>query len=144
MEQHVQWLERSTEAAVRAQHHWQARRELEKRSPSTGVTIALSREAGVLGTSVAQELGRLLGWPVYDHELVQMIAEEMGLRVTLLESVDERHRGWLNEAMEQFMSVPNVSESTYVRHLVETILSLGTHGECVVVEHGAAQILPVA
>ncbi len=89
-------------------------------------------------------MGRLLGWPVYDHELVEKIAEETGLRVSLLESVDERHRGWLHEAMEQFMSVPNLSESAYVRHLVETILSLATHGECVLVEHGAAQILPAA
>jgi cytidylate kinase len=44
--------------------------------------------------------------------------------------------------VEQLAAVPSVSESAYVRHLIETILSLGAHGECVIVGRGAAQILP--
>jgi cytidylate kinase len=108
-------------------------------------TIALSREVGAGGTSVARELGARLGWPVYDNELVQRIAKEMKLRTQLLESVDERRRAWLQENVESFLaSIPPVSESAYVHHLVQTILSLGTHGECILVGRGAALILPSA
>src|SRR5207253_2128180 len=32
--------------------------------------------------------------------------------------------------------------NAYVRHLMETIVSLGAHGECVIVGRGAAEILP--
>ena len=35
-----------------------------------------------------------------------------------------------------------MSESAFVRHLVETVLALGIHGECVIVGRGAAFILP--
>jgi cytidylate kinase len=45
--------------------------------------------------------------------------------------------------VEAFVSVPSVSGSAYVRHLTETLFSLATHGECVIVGRGAAQILPV-
>ena len=112
-------------------------------------TIALSREAGTQGTAVAQEVGKRLGWHVYDHELVQLIAREMGLRTALLESVDERQQPWLVETVEAFLSAPQrsyaeplVSETTFVRHLVETVRALGAHGECVIVGRGASFLLP--
>jgi cytidylate kinase len=35
-----------------------------------------------------------------------------------------------------------VSESGYVHHLVQAVLSLATHGECVIVGRGAPLILP--
>jgi cytidylate kinase len=112
-------------------------------------TIALSREAGILGTSVAQEVGKRLGWHVYDHELLERVAQEMNVRTALLESVDERHQSWLLEAVQGFPGSPGksepralVSESAYVRHLVETVLALGVHGECVIVGRGAAFLLP--
>jgi cytidylate kinase len=66
----------------------------------------------------------------------------MGLRVNLLESLDERRQSWLRETVESFALVPTVSESAFVRHLIETILSLGAHGECVILGRGAALILP--
>jgi cytidylate kinase len=37
---------------------------------------------------------------------------------------------------------PFVSESAFVRHLVQTVTALGLHGECVIVGRGAAFILP--
>src|SRR5262249_41889981 len=61
-------------------------------------TIALSRQAGTEGTAVAQEVGKRLGWQVYDHELLERIAQEMNVREALLESVDERRQSWLLES----------------------------------------------
>jgi hypothetical protein len=85
-------------------------------------------------------VGERLGWPVYDRTLLLRIAEEMGLHSTLLESVDEKHKTWYRECLEAF-SPPLVTTYTYARRLVETVLSLGAHGECVIVGRGAAQIL---
>ncbi|HYT88680.1 MAG TPA: cytidylate kinase-like family protein [Gemmataceae bacterium] len=135
-------LERQVEALEGAQRHWQAQPRAGQRA--TAFTIALSREAGTPGTSVARALGARLGWPVYDHELLERIAQETGLRVNLLQSVDERQKGWLTEATEAFASLPKVSESGFVRHVIETVLSLGTHGRCVIVGRGSFYILPAA
>jgi cytidylate kinase len=106
-------------------------------------TIALSREAGTGGTEVAHEVGTRLGWPVYDHELMERIALDAGIRASLLESVDEHRESWLKEAFEGLFGVPYVSEPAYVHQLVKTVRALGAHGECVIVGRGAAFILPV-
>jgi cytidylate kinase len=108
------------------------------------LTIALSRETGSGATSVANEVGSRLNWPVYDQELLRRIAGEMHLRVQLLASVDERRRNWLQECIEAFPLSAGVSETGFVRHLVETVTSLGSHGACIIVGRGAAHILPPA
>jgi hypothetical protein len=122
--------------------HWEQRRQTQASAPSPAFTVALTREAGALGTSVAQEVGRRLGWPVYDHSLLEQIAEDLGVRTNLVESVDERRKGWLLEMTEFLLAVPTVSETAYLRRLLETVLALGAHGECVIVGRGAAFVLP--
>jgi cytidylate kinase len=107
-------------------------------------SIALSRETGTQATAVAQEVGRLLAWQVYDRKLLEKIAQDMGLRTNLLESVDERRQSWMTEAMEGLLSASFATESSFAHHLVKTVLALGTHGECVIVGRGAAFILPPA
>src|SRR6516162_4580377 len=130
--------------------HWEARRRAAAAQPHIEPTIphafsiALSREAGTPASAVAQEVGRLLGWQVYDRQLLEQIAHDMGLRTNLLESVDERRKGWLAESIEGLMAVSFVNESGFAHHLVKTVLALGTHGECVIVGRGAAFILPPA
>jgi cytidylate kinase len=106
------------------------------------VTIAISREAGIDSAAIAHQVGKLLNWPVYDHELLERIAEEMGLRPDCLERVDERPVRWLVERLETFLSAPTVSEPRYLEHLIATLLSLAAHGHCVVVGRGAAHLLP--
>ena len=93
---------RQMSALERAQEHWQAQQEQERggKRSKTPLTITISRQAGSPGTSVGREVGNRLGWPVYDDELLKIIAEEMGLRVSLLKSVDERKQHWLLESMQ--------------------------------------------
>jgi cytidylate kinase len=125
--------------------HWEEKRKAatNRLSPASRLlTIALSREAGTQGTPVALEVGKRLGWPVYDHELLERVARDMGVHTRLLESVDEKRTSWLLEAFEGFMSGPRVSESAYVSRLVKTVLALGAYGECVIVGRGSALILP--
>jgi cytidylate kinase len=62
----------------------------------------------------------------------------------VLDNIDEQHVPWLVERLEAFSSTPFVSENSYVRQLLETILSLGARGECIIVGRGAPHILPPA
>ena len=138
--------ENLSEALVRAGQHWEQRRAVQEQEARLGLavapTIAISRQTGARGTSVARQVGARLGWPVYDHELLEQIAREMNVRVSLLESIDERVVPWLEERVEAFASVPHVSENTFFRHLVETVLSLGQHGHSIIVGRGANFLLP--
>jgi cytidylate kinase len=149
--------ERLAETVYHVCHHWEERhkaKNAESWHPKTlapPFTIALSREAGTEASAVAQALAARLGWQVYDQELLERMAQEMGVRTRLLESVDEKRRTWLQESFEAFISVPLpnaapalVTGGVYFKHLVETIQTLGKRGECVIVGRGAAHILPGA
>lgn len=139
-------LTKKLEAAFR---HWDERRGAEEAQPQSkaqskrpgALCVAISREAGAHGTAVAEEVGRRLNWQVYDHQLLEVVAQDMGVRTKLLESIDEKRTAWLLEDFEQAFAVPMVSEPAYVHHLVRTMLALGAHGECVIVGRGAAQVL---
>ncbi len=122
---------------------WEMRRQAAQQGLSTAqhFTIALSREAGTPATAVARELGQRLGWSVYDHELLDLIAHDMGVRTQLLDSVDEKRFPWLLDTFE-LIDVRPVSENAYVQHLVKTVLALQTHGECIIVGRGSSFILP--
>jgi cytidylate kinase len=125
--------------------HWEEHRKSQHSSAKpNALTIALARETGTSGTAIAHEVGKQTGWPVYDHELVELIAKDMGLEERLLDSVDEKKVTWLQEAFGTFLAVPIVSESAYVKHLIKIILALGALGNCVIVGRGSAFILPAA
>jgi cytidylate kinase len=138
------------ETSQHVRRHWEATRKTTASrsdigpSPHHALTIALSREVGTQDTAVGQEVGKRLSWPVYDHELLERIARDMRLRQRLLESVDEKEVGWLQETFQILLAVPHASESGYVHRLIKTVLALGSHGECVIIGRGAAFILPAA
>jgi len=133
-----------TQALLRSGQHWQTQKQKENVEAAPAFTIALSRQVGARGNSVATEVGARLGWPVYDRELMEQIAQKMDVRVQLLQSVDEKRVGTIQELIESFMALPRANQDMYLRHLLDTIFSLGSHGECIIVGRGAAHILPPA
>ncbi|MCI0462236.1 MAG: cytidylate kinase-like family protein [Gemmataceae bacterium] len=136
-------LERLRDVLAENFRHWQAAEE-SSGAPRPAFTIALSREAGAGGREVARELGARLGWPVYDRELLELIAKEMEVPASLLERVDEKHKGWLEELFEAISSTPAVGPDVYASRLGKVLLSLAARGDCVILGRAAAQILPAA
>jgi cytidylate kinase len=137
-----------TEALVRANQHWQVRHQEEsaesEKATAPAFTIALSREAGTYGAAIARAVANRLGWPVYDSELLQHIASELGVHQALLSSLDERHVTWLSEFLEGLSPHQGVSQYAFMRRLLETLISLAAHGNCVIVGRGATKVLPAA
>jgi cytidylate kinase len=133
------------EALSSYMQHWkeQGEAEFRTRQAKPAFTIAISRQSGARGTTTARAVGERLGWAVYDRELVEQIAQDMKLQASLLERVDEKKVGWLQEFMESFSLTPVASDVAYVHRLAKTIASLVAHGDCVLVGRGVAHILPV-
>jgi len=144
MNRHWQSARQMAQSIVHANSYRQSHAEARLTPESPALTIALSRQVGAGGTSIATEVGNRLGWPVYDHALLERIADEMHLRTQLLESVDERQMPWLVDTLSSFSHEPSINTSTYVRHIIQTVLSLGVHGSCVIVGRGSPYILPQA
>ena len=91
---------------MRSGHDWRIQKEREKEELGAAppFTIALSRQVGARGTSVAREVGAHLGWAVYDRELLEQIARTMNVRVELLKSVDEKRVTSIEEWIELLLT----------------------------------------
>jgi len=110
--------------------------------PATTWTVTLERQPGTPAEEVARSIGSRLGWPVYNHELLEVISRDLHVPIQQLEEIDERGQSWLLECIQGFSLVPGVSENTYFHRLVSVIRTLATRGNCVIVGHGAGQLLP--
>jgi cytidylate kinase len=131
-------LNRFLEAQVYHLHHG----EEPKPEPPSPISIAISRQSGARGAEVARAVGARLGWPVYDHELIDRIAQEKGLSSRLVKQLDERPVGWMEEAVRAFCSTDATRDGAYRKGLLQVLASLGEMGHCVIVGRGAAQVLP--
>jgi cytidylate kinase len=140
--------DRASEALVRAAGHHDAFTHGANATQAAGnlrkFSIAISRETGTRGPAVARVVGERLGWPVYDRELLEIVARDLHVTAKLLENVDEHHVTWLQECVEAFAAVPAVREQKYVDHLIEVMLSLSGRGRCVIVGRGSLFVLPEA
>jgi cytidylate kinase len=143
--------ERLVDALARSQRHREGEHKAEAlaRGQLSGpqplaFTIALTRETGSRVSLVADKLSERLGWPVYDQELLRRVAEDMGLRTSLLESVDEKRFNWVVGLLDPFAVTNRLTEGDYVHHLSRVVLALAANGECILVGRGAAHFLPPA
>ena len=109
---------------------------------SYGPYLLISREKGAGGSAVAQLAGKRLGWQVFDRELVDAIAEKANVRRELIESVDERDRATIQDAIGQWLHPQPIGTSGYLAHLREILLTLGHQGDVVIVGRGAEYVLP--
>lgn len=131
----------SVESILRA-GDYQNTQEGPGKGEETKFVIAISREAGAKGLLVAEQLGKELGWTVYDKQLLDAIANEMGAHPGALKAIDERPMGWLEETLQNLLTRENVSDLKYLKYLIATVRGLGGMGHCIIVGRGANFILP--
>ena len=113
--------------------------------PATGVeprglTIALSREAGSRGASIAARVGKALGWQAYHQELLDYIAHEGTVRDSILTGLQAAEVEWIEGRLRalDLPAAPPVLEQARL------ILALGMAGNVVLLGRGAGCLLPAA
>ena len=109
---------------------------------SYGPYLLISREKGAGGSAVGQLAGKRLGWQVFDNEIVDAIAQRARVRRELVESLDERDRETIRDAVEGLLHPQPMETSGYLTNLHEIFLTLGHQGDVVIVGRGAHFILP--
>ena len=107
-----------------------------------GPFLVVSREKGAGGNAVAQLVGKRLGWPVFDNEIVDEIAKKAHIRRQLIESLDERKQATIQEMIGQLLNLQEIGTSDYLAYLKQVVLTLGHQGNVVIVGHAARFILP--
>lgn len=125
-------------------HGFQGDRAPPPAAPTTpaGLTVAISREAGARGGSIGRRVARKLGWGVYDQELLEYMAQEAAVRHNVVEPLTGSAAAWVDARLEQLLREQNLSQHPLILHLARIVLTLGAHGNVVLIGRGAGCILP--
>lgn len=99
--------------------------------------ITISREAGSGGMPIAKLVAKKLGYKFYNKELIDMIAKETKKRKILIQSLDEKDRGMVEEIVQSFFNPDYVAGETYFKHLCRVTMTLARKGNCVIIGRGA-------
>jgi len=105
----------------------------EQKRPLGGPVIAISREPGCDGESIARILAKELGLVVYDWEIVEQIAKDAHVSEQLVATLDETLRSELEDWMDEFVGGSGFSEHQYVQSLRRVLFSIAAHGNAVIV-----------
>jgi cytidylate kinase len=106
------------------------------------LTIAVSREAGARGYTIGARAGLKLGWPVYNQELLEYVAQEGAFQQEMADHFSPEAFPWAEEQLEKLLREQNVSRHPSVLELARLVLALGAEGEVVLIGRGAGCILP--
>ncbi len=112
------------------------------RSGPSALTIAVSREAGARGGTIARRVGRKLGWQVYDQELLEYMAQEATLSQGVLDAPPATPADWVEARLQQLIHEKALSEHPTIVNMARVILALGAQGQVVLLGRGAGCILP--
>lgn len=101
--------------------------------------ITISREFGARGAVFASHLARKIGFKVWDKDLLQAITNEVGSGLKMVESVDERRRQTIEDAVSgYFYNIP--TNVTYLRSLIRVVNTIEEFGNSIIVGRGANYI----
>lgn len=101
------------------------------------IIITIGRQFGGGGKWVAEILGRRLGIPVYDHELIMKAAQESGFSAEFFEQSDEKRRFFSLSSI--FASAYSSETENYMsdkglfRIQCETIRNIAAQGSAIIV-----------
>jgi cytidylate kinase len=112
-----------------------------ERIPSR-LTVAISREAGARGGTIARRVGRKLAWPVYNQELLEYIAQEGAFRHDVVEGLPPAAARWAEVRLQRVLREQTLSQHPSLVELARVILALGAQGQVVLIGRGAGCILP--
>jgi cytidylate kinase len=108
------------------------------------LTIAVSREAGSRGSTIATRAGQKLGWQVYNQELLEYIAQEGAFRQDITNNLSPEAARWAEDRLQTLLREQIVSQHPSIINLARIVLALGAQGEVVLIGRGAGCILPPA
>jgi len=127
-------------------HDWQLARDTEPdplahepRKVADFVTI--SNTVGAGGGDIGVLLGKKLNWPVFDKQILNVMAGEDEQRTRMYSSMDERHLGWCEETFRFFMQT-EFRKNDYFQRLTDALFYIARDGPAVFIGRAADLILP--
>ncbi|SIN84775.1 Cytidylate kinase [Singulisphaera sp. GP187] len=104
--------------------------------------ICISREAGAGGGTIGRIVARRLSWKVYDHEILEAIAQRMELSADEVRVFDELAPSVVQDWILPLREEHYAPQEAYLDHLAKLLEAIGRGGQSVIVGRGANFLLP--
>lgn len=109
-----------------------------------GLSLAISREAGGRGGSIARRVGEELGWQCFDADAFEFLIQDDSARNDLLSGLPDSAKEWANVTLAGLTQNQPLELDADVVEVVRLMLTLAARGEVVLVGRGAGFVLPPA
>ncbi|MBW7904546.1 MAG: cytidylate kinase-like family protein [Phycisphaerae bacterium] len=119
----------------------QALKQARSRDRTVEHFVAISRAVGAGGNTVGARLGERLGWPVFNGEILRIMAGDDSVRRRLYERLDEHDTTWLESVLRWALG-EEIRRDDYFHKLTRTVLALARQGHAIFVGRAADLILP--
>jgi len=107
-----------------------------------GLTVAISREAGARGGSIARRVGKRLGWQVYTQELLEFLGNNESARSHVLTDLPHDAADWADRQLDRLKQEQIVKPGVELGEMPRLILTLAARGRVILVGRGAGYLLP--
>jgi cytidylate kinase len=104
--------------------------------------VCISREAGAGGGTIGRLVARRLDWKVYDHEILEAIAQRMELSADEVRVFDELAPSVVQDWILPLREEHYAPQEAYLDHLAKLVEAIGRAGDSVIVGRGANYLLP--
>lgn len=106
------------------------------------LTIAISRETGARGGSIAKRISKKLGWSYYDQELLHYLATGSRLDDEIITTLSPEAREWVGEQFAQLKQENRLLKDPKEQDVAQVILAIAAKGKAVILGRGAGALLP--
>jgi cytidylate kinase len=102
------------------------------------LTVAVSREAGARGGSIARRVGRKLNWPIFNQEQLEFMAQSE----SPMQGLPEEAQVWADGWIDHLLRGRALSDDPAVIQLARVVLALAIQGDAILIGRGAGHLLP--
>lgn len=99
--------------------------------------ITISRTTGCGARKIADKLGKLLGYTVWDSEIMQQICDNMDLSKIGYDQIDENHFAISKDFAGDFFGVPGLNHFTYKKELTKILYNICLGNKAIIIGRGA-------
>jgi cytidylate kinase len=107
-----------------------------------GPYLTVTRQHGAGATELARRVGSALGWPVLDHEVVDLVAAHLHVNPAMMQLLEEDAASWVSDVLGEFMPHDVITRDAYTHQLRRVFQLLAMHGEVVLLGRAAQLFLP--
>ncbi|QEL20980.1 cytidylate kinase-like family protein [Limnoglobus roseus] len=107
-----------------------------------GLTLAVSREVGSRGGSIARRVAERLGWQLFDQEALDFLTRDSVAREELHAELPAGAKEWAEFQLARLISKNVIAQGADAIDTVGLMLALAARGETIIVGRGAGFVLP--